>query len=671
MPTIDPDRLAMLWRRSGWVAAALVPGALTLYLGFQSGGFYPGATGLAAAEMAALLALWFALSRRPLEGVSVGVVVVAVALGAFAAWTLVSAGWSDADSRALREYTRVLLYLFVFGLFGMLPFDSRRVRFMAYGLAAAIVVICAAAVVARTLPNLILDPALVDDDRLGYPLTYWNALGLVAAVGVVLCGHLTCSTRDPRAVRVVAAAAVPLLTLALYYTLSRGSTWTALGAVALYAVLGRPRALLSGALATAPAAFVVLIAANPANALTDGNPAGPAAVEAGEHVALVLAACMAGAAVARLALLPLDGWLAGVRLPERARRPLLGGATAAAIAAVLLAGMALNVPSVVSAKYDEFTASDSTFVGGGSSRLFSASSNGRQEHWDVAMAAYRRERLHGNGAGTYPLLWARERSGEVHVKDAHSLYVEALAELGLVGLSLLAVVIVVILGGFAFRARGPDRSLFAALLAAGLAWAIHAGIDWDWEMPAVTIWIFALGGATLARSPRQRNRSATGPGTIAVRVGGVAACLALAILPARVAISEARLNDAIDALFRGDCRSARAEAGSALDAVGERPTPYQLIAYCDMSERRYRSAAVAMQRALRRDPRNWELHYGLAVAQAAAGQDPRAAARRAATLNPNDSRSASAPVLFNGSNPQAWIRAGRSATLLPPAPGDP
>lgn len=61
-----------------------------------------------------------------------------------------------------------------------------------------------------------------------------------------------------------------------------------------------------------------------------------------------------------------------------------------------------------------------------------------------------------------------------------------LGELGIVGLVLIVVPILVILGAFAWRARGPDRVAGAALLGAGVGWAVHAGIDWDWEMPAVT-----------------------------------------------------------------------------------------------------------------------------------------------------------------------------------------
>ena len=47
---------------------------------------------------------------------------------------------------------------------------------------------------------------------------------------------------------------------------------------------------------------------------------------------------------------------------------------------------------------------------------------------------------------------------------------------------------------------GPTASLHGAIFASIAAWAAHAGIDWDWELPAVSIIPFALAGAALASS---------------------------------------------------------------------------------------------------------------------------------------------------------------------------
>jgi hypothetical protein len=77
------------------------------------------------------------------------------------------------------------------------------------------------------------------------------------------------------------------------------------------------------------------------------------------------------------------------------------------------------------------------------------------------------------------------------VRDAHSLYLETLAELGIVGfLAVLA-----LFGGVAACVR--DQAAIGAGLA---AWAVHAGVDWDWEMPALTLVAVLLAGAAIARA---------------------------------------------------------------------------------------------------------------------------------------------------------------------------
>ena len=54
------------------IAVALLPALLTVYFSFQSGGYFPGAPALVAAQLALLVALRIAIGRRPLEGVSAG-----------------------------------------------------------------------------------------------------------------------------------------------------------------------------------------------------------------------------------------------------------------------------------------------------------------------------------------------------------------------------------------------------------------------------------------------------------------------------------------------------------------------------------------------------------------------------------------------------------------------
>ena len=103
------------------------------------------------------------------------------------------------------------------------------------------------------------------------------------------------------------------------------------------------------------------------------------------------------------------------------------------------------------------------------------------------------------GRGTYQLRWAKNRPYRFTVIDAHSLYIEVLGEFGLVGFLLIGGALIAVFVGLARRVRGEDRHLYAAVLALGAVWAVHAGIDWDWEMPAVTLWLFALAGLGLSK----------------------------------------------------------------------------------------------------------------------------------------------------------------------------
>ena len=87
--------------------------------------------------------------------------------------------------------------------------------------------------------------------------------------------------------------------------------------------------------------------------------------------------------------------------------------------------------------------------------------------------------------------------GGVH--DAHSLEIETLAELGLIGAVILAALIAAAVVGVR-RAHGADPALAAGPLAALVVWGLHASIDWDWEMPAVTLVAVVLLGMLLAQA---------------------------------------------------------------------------------------------------------------------------------------------------------------------------
>jgi O-antigen ligase len=180
----------------------------------------------------------------------------------------------------------------------------------------------------------------------------------------------------------------------------------------------------------------------------------------------------------------------GVRPGDRAMRYAAGlhRARPVAVAALVLAlaGTAVLVAQVERGD------------GSGASRLASVQSN-RYEYWKVAVRSFADHPLIGVGAGGFQAEWLRERPFREGVRDAHSLYLETAAELGLVGLALLAL----LFGGVAAAAR---RALPAAAgsVATLAAWALHAGLDWDWELPALTLVAIVLAGQVLATSSEAR-----------------------------------------------------------------------------------------------------------------------------------------------------------------------
>jgi O-antigen ligase len=637
----------------GTGALCLLPAALTAYLGFNAGGFFPDTTAVATIVLIAVLIVRICVARNPFEGFNRSLAIAAAGLALYALWTLLSGRWSDSPTRALLEFDRALLYLVTLVLFGSIGRTTARFRWMVRSVALGIAVVCLAGLITRVLPEVWpVDEGFLAE-RLSYPVTYWNTLGIMASVGVILCLHLAGSRSEPRLARVLGAAAVPPLAATLLLTYSRGAIAAGAIGVLAYILLARPRALLSGLLATVPPTIVALIATYDADLLASANPTSSAAVSQGHTVALVVALCTVAAAVARWVLLM---WLDSRPLTLGTR---LRGAAWYGLAAILIVGtLALNVPGYVGDQYDRFVHTSAP-KGEVRDRILDPSNNGRLAHWDVALDAFTESKLHGEGAGTYQLSWAQHRPASLaglYVRDAHSLYVEVLGELGIVGLLLLLVVLGTIFIHLGSGLLGPNRTLYGAVFAATLALAIHAGVDWDWEMPVVMIWLFALAGAALAAPSRRRFPS--GPLSVPVRVLAGAGLALLVLVPAHVAVSQKKIEDSFDAYGQNDCPQAIDLARSASDTLGTRPEPHEVIGYCYLRQGRGRQAVEEIQKAVSRDPDNWEYRYDLAVVRGANGIDPRPAAKEALRLNPLEQVTRLAVKRFDNADPRKWRRAG-------------
>ena len=652
------DRTAALAR----LAPLAIPAAGTAYLAFQSGGFFAGQPALVAAVVLAGLVLWITLADHPLAGASTGLLVAGGGMAAFAVWALLSGSWSPAPGRALPEYDRALAYLVAMVATGLAARTTGRLAAAAYATLAVMVVACGAGLISRLLPAVLDVRPDVALDRLSYPLTYWNGLGIFAAAGLLLAVGITASA-EQRAVRLLTAAAAPVLATTLVLSFSRGAIAAAgLGLLVLLAA-GRPARWIGGLTAAVVGCALPVLATFGSDVLVTKDYLSASGRDEGSQVALLLVAGVLAGVALRLALEPLDTRTAPALARGWRRIPRLGRAGAlAAVVAVVVAGLlAAGAPGFVHDKYERFLQGEVPAAAKDQrQRLLDTNNNGRLDHWRVALDGFRAEPLHGAGAGTFQTAWARDRHNDLNVVDAHSLYIEVLGELGIVGLALVLVPILAVLWGLARLARGPDRGVPAAALAAGVAWAVHGGVDWDWELPATGFWLFALGGLALA-SPAGVPRLAA-PRRLA-RVVAALGCLVLIVTPITLIRSQTALAPAGRELLAGNCPAAIDHALASARAVGSRPEPYEVIGFCDVRLGFHSLAVRNLRQAVDRDPEWWETWYGLALVQGAVGQDPRAAARRALQLNPREPLAQRAARTFGETPRSGWSRAARRLPL--------
>ena len=120
----------------------------------------------------------------------------------------------------------------------------------------------------------------------------------------------------------------------------------------------------------------------------------------------------------------------------------------------------------------------------------------RPAYWHVAWKEASAHPVLGAGGGAFADYWSRygDPNLEGGALDAHNLYLETLAELGVVGLVLLAATLAVPL---LVALRHRSNELVAPAVGAYVAYLAHAAVDWDWEMPAVTLAALACGAAVL------------------------------------------------------------------------------------------------------------------------------------------------------------------------------
>jgi tetratricopeptide (TPR) repeat protein len=530
--------------------------ALTLGLAFDGGGYAPASfdRGLVGVGAAALLLVVLAGGARP-GRLSTALLAGLVLL---TAWTALSWLWSDSPPIALDEAPRVAVYL---GAAGVVVLAGRRVSMSwpAGGILAGASLAVCWNLWLRLAPDWAgRSPLRSDIGQLADPVGYANSLALLAAIALVLALGLD------------GPAAALLVPLAAEVALQQ-STGTvaalALGVVAYLLMSERP--IRSGMLLVLPlvGALVVrgagsVVSPPPTNLLS--------AAHTGHRLLLLLVLLTLAQAALAFAprVLP-----AGRRVSARLAR-LLALATGAVTLAV------------------------APFAFGG---------HERGHYWRVAWHELIANPVLGSGAGTFADWWLRLRTVPQSSHEAHSLYLETLAELGPLGLALLLLAFGAgLLGAWRLRRDPLGPALVAALVTYGAA----AAVDFHWELAAVTTpAILLAASATVHADPATRpvrNRYAV-PALAAFTVAGV-----LALVGA-------------SALDRGDPQRAL------------RVAPYSSVAWKELAEQRrargdIKGAVAAYRRAVKLDPNDWNAWSELAAVLK--GKPRRLALAEAARLDP-------------------------------------
>ncbi|WP_027005098.1 O-antigen ligase family protein [Conexibacter woesei] len=589
------------------------------------------------------------VARRPTRGAAVALAALALLIG----WVALSGSWSHAPWRGTLDITRDLAYLATLAAFALLGRTDGRARTLLLALAAAALVVAVAGLGAWLAPDHVHGIPAADRERLSAPTTYWNASGMLAALGAVWCVAISATDRS-RVLRVVAAAAIAPAAAVVYLSASRGAALAALVGLAVLVAAGPARRTLTALAAAGPAAGLALLAAHGAHGLDVQAPTG-AALHSGHRAALlILGAAVLGAA-SRAALLALDDRLAAWSPggPPRLAR-------GAALAGLVVLGVAIGTAVALQ---DTGNAVSSSLAP--NQRFQEIGTNGRADLWHVALAdGTRPAPLKGAGAGSFGRLWDRDGTTHFEAADAHSLYAETLGELGLVGFALLAVLLATLVVALLCRAAASRDATWAGLAAGALALLAHAAYDFDWELVALTLPLLAAGGLALARAEDDGEPRAA-PLALPLRAAVVAATVALAVVPFAVQRSQRAVDRSLDAFAAGDCAAAQRHATAARSGLVDRPEPYEVASWCATQAGDTNAALTAAQQAVDRDPGDFRLRLAQAIVQARLGRDPRAAfaaalERSPASLDLKHAR----PVLGRAHQPVWWKR-GAAAIPFP------
>jgi tetratricopeptide (TPR) repeat protein len=557
-------------------------------------------------------------------------------LTALAAYTALSITWSLSPSDSWLEANRTFAYVAAFaGALALVRLVPGRWSAVLSGVALGCVLVCAWALATKIFPE-----ALAADEtfaRLREPFGYWNAVGLMAALGVPPLLWVAARRTGAPVMNALAWPGLGLLFVCLMLSYSRGALLAlGIGLAFWFAVVPLRLRAAAPLIAAAAAAAPVVAWAFARDALSTERIPLAARSDAGHQLGALLLLVGAALLVIGLAV----SFYAAQHPPAPRTRRIVGRSLLAAVTvvpvAVLIAVAASpgGLTGQTSDAWDKLTNPQARTPGNTPDRL-TATSSVRARYWNEAFHIYESSKWIGAGAGAYVVARTRYRTDRLVVRHAHGYGVQTLADLGLAGalLSLLAaaawVAAAVRATGLRRRDRGlafdPERIGLLTLATVAIVFALHSLIDWTWFVPGNAVVALLCAGWVAGRPGLRDREAAPLPARAAARrpwrerlrgvrpspLGGAAAAVVIAALAASWAalqpVRSANADDrAQDAAELGQYDVAARHAQTAADYNPLALEPLWLLAFIEDARGDTKRADHYLERAVVRQPANTE-----------------------------------------------------------------
>jgi hypothetical protein len=441
---------------------------------------------------------------------------------AFAGLTAVSIAWSVQPDQSWIAAGQIVSYVAVFGgaLVLARAFPDRWSAVVG-GIAAMAAVISGYALLAKVFPGTF--DAADTVGRLSVPFDYWNATGLVGALGLAPCLWAGARRDRARALRALAAPAVAVLVTVIVLSYSRGALLAAVIGLACWFAFVPLR--LRGALVLAvglAGGLVLCVYALHTHNLTGNQVALDARTTAGHGFGVVL--------LLVLVLTSVGGFVAAFAMDRVALAPAVRRRVAIALLTLValvpvagVVGLAASSRGLTGQISHVFSTLTNTNSGAPNApgRLIELG-NTRGRYWSEGLKVGQHAELAGVGAFGYATAVTRYTTDAQVVPHAHSFVVQTFADLGLLGVALMLALLAAwsVATARTLTPSGDARhsaewagllTLFAVVVTFG----VHSAIDWTWFVPGTALPALACAGwlAGRAGSPGDERRSDDGCST--------------------------------------------------------------------------------------------------------------------------------------------------------------